>query len=361
MPPTLKVIFSVTLVALSILGSRLPVDSVIIFLISGTAIIPLAHTIAESTETISHRSGPVIGGLLNATFGNAPEMIVALIALRSGLIELVKASIAGTIIANLLLALGLAMVTGGIRYREQFFCRKKARINIAPLNLALVVMFAPAAIRMTSAQCDDSVIMGFSLLAACLLLAFYVLTLVFSLKTHRGLYEMSETETANLGNTGAAVTSETRSSSTAVVTLFIASCLLCLVSESLVGSLQLVIKDRGFNELFTGVFLIPLFGGAVEYLVAMRLARSNNMDLSVAIATGSSLQISMFVAPILVLFGWLWDQPMNFDFHHFELLAAGTAVALTNSISNDGTTNWLEGVLLIMVYAVIGIALYFHP
>jgi Ca2+:H+ antiporter len=353
--------FATLLVILGLFGPFLGVSEVFVFLLSGLAIIPLASIIAASTENISDRSGQVVGGLLNASFGNAPEMIVALIALSEGFDDLVKASIAGTIIANLLLALGLAMVAGGIRFREQTFAPKKARINTASLNLALVVMFAPAAIRLTSDQCDDAAIMGFSIIAAGLLLTFYLLTLVFSLKTHRGLYEMDGDDVDVFQEEDKNSPSKKWEVSRSVIILLLSSVLLCFVSENLVESLKTIIRDNGFSELFTGVFLIPLFGGAVEYLVAMKLARANKMDLSIAIATGSSLQISMFVAPVLVFAGLLFGKPMSFDFHPFELLAAGTAVALTNTISSNDSTNWLEGVLLIMVYAVIGVALYYHP
>ena len=349
------------LVMFGLLSRVLDFDDVVVFCLSGAAIIPLAGVIAASTEEISDHSGQVIGGLLNATFGNAPEMIIALFALNSGLVDLVKASIIGSIIANLLLALGLAMVTGGIKYQEQSFSPKIARINTASLNLALVVMLAPAAIRLTSSHLEDASIKSFSLIAAGLLLTYYLLTLLFSLKTHRGLYEMSGEDAHILAPSAGSKPGTQKNLARSILTLFIASLLLCWVSENLVDSLKVMIHDHGFSESFTGVFLIPLFGGAVEYLVAMKFAQSNKMDLSIAIATGSSLQISMFVAPALVLIGTLWHQPMDFDFHPFELLAATVAVALTNSISNDDTTNWLEGVLLIMVYAVIGIALFYHP
>jgi len=349
------------LVISGLLSRMVGFDDLLIFVLSGLAIIPLAGVIAASTEEVSDHSGQVIGGLLNATFGNAPEMIIALFALNSGLVDLVKASIIGTIIANLLLALGLAMVAGGIRYKEQSFSRKIARINTASLNLALVVMLAPAAIRLTSSHLEEASIRSFSLIAAGLLLTFYLLTLLFSLKTHRGLYEMSGEDGHILTTSSASDQHTKKDLARTILILFVASLLLCWASENLVDSLKVIIHDHGFSESFTGVFLIPLFGGAVEYLVAMKLARANKMDLSIAIATGSSLQISMFVAPALVLIGSVWHQPMDFDFHPFELLSATVAVALTNSISNDDTTHWLEGVLLIMVYAVIGIALYFHP
>jgi Ca2+:H+ antiporter len=352
---------SALIIALAIASPHLFSNPFETFVLCAISIIPLASLIATSTEEISDHVGQFLGGLLNATFGNAPEMIVALIALKSGMIEVVKASIIGTILANLLLALGLAMVAGGLKYQEQRFNRKKARINIAPLNLSLVVMFAPAAIRMTSPGFDGEAIMTFSFFAACLLLAFYLMTLIFSLKTHRGLYETTGDGSHQLMHENESTDTAYKDMARSIGMLIVSSVLLCVVSENLVASLESVIHDRGFGPLFTGVFLIPLFGGFVEFLVAVKLARSDKMDLSIAIATGSSLQISMFVAPILVLAGWFLNQPMNLDFHPFELLAAGTAVALTNSISNDNTTNWLEGMLLIMVYAVIGVAMYLHP
>lgn len=354
------VLFMLVFIPACFAGYWLAWDPLLVFILSGLAIIPLASIIASATEVIADKVGSTLGGLLNATFGNATEMIIALVALSSGLVDLVKASISGTIVANLLLAMGLAIFAGGLRFSEQHFNQRVARINASSLNLALVVMLTPTAIRTTSSTTEPGWLDGFSLVASILLLTYYLLTLLFSIKTHRTLYEtgaISE-HTQQRATTGQG---ESYVLVRPIVSLMIASIILALVSEVLVHSLEETIHELHLTQLFTGVILIPLFGGMVEYLTAIRFARSNKIDLAIAVATGSSQQIAMFVAPLLVIIGRLWGQPMNLEFHPFELVAIAVAVLITNSISNDGRSNWLEGVLLLMVYAVVGTAFYFHP
>ena len=336
-------------------------EPLLVFFIAGLAIVPLAATIASATENIAGTVGPALGGLLNATFGNATEMVIAIVALSGGLVDVVKASISGTIIANLLLALGVGMLLGGLRRPEQEFRSQVARINASSLNLALVVLLTPAAIHYTSPGLDVLRIEHFSLVAATLLLAFYVLSMVFSMKTHRHLYELSlDGSDANEAG-GLTALENNLSLHKQVGKLLVASIVLVFVSEVLVDSLVAAISSLGLTQLFTGVILIPLFGGVVEYIAVITFARKNKMDLAVSVAMGSSLQIALFVAPILVLVGQLMGQPMNLEFQPFELLAIAIAVVITNSISTDGRSNWLEGVLLMVTYAVIAAAFYFHP
>lgn len=329
------------------------------FGLAGLAIVPLAALIAESTEAIAAVAGPSIGGLLNATFGNATEMIIAIVALQAGLVEVVKASITGTIVANLLLALGVAIFLGGLRIKEQRFQPTVARLNASSLNLALVVLLTPTAIDVTSSGLEVSTINQFSAVAALLLLAFYLLTLLFSMKTHRDLYELRATE---LDPEASAPEPHAHGPIWQQVAILL-SCTIVLVfvSEVLVSSLEQVIATVGLTSLFTGVILIPIFGGVVEYITTATFALKNKMDLAVAVAMGSSLQIAMFVAPILVLVGQLMGQPMNLEFNPFEVLAIAIAVLITNSISSDGRSNWLEGALLLTTYAVLGAAFFFHP
>jgi Ca2+:H+ antiporter len=344
----------------------LKLNPILVFVTSGFAIVPLAALIAESTEAIAEVIGPSLGGLLNATFGNATELIIAIVALQSGLVDVVKASITGTIVANLLLALGAAMFLGGLRLKEQHFQPTVARINASSLNLALVVLLSPTAIGLTSRGVKPSTIDHFSIVAALLLLAFYGLTLVFSMGTHKHIYELSDAELSaddlrepkTQSHAGEEHASGVGKS---VGILLICTLVLVFVSDVLVASLEQAIATLGLTDLFTGVILIPLFGGAVEYITAVTFAMKNKMDLAVAVAMGSSLQIAMFVAPILVLVGQLLRQPMNLDFNPFEVLAIAIAVMVTNSISTDGKSNWLEGALLLITYAVVGTAFYFHP
>ncbi len=346
-------------VPISFATEWLHLHPVIVFLTSGLAIIPLAAWIANSTEEIASVVGPSLGGLLNATFGNATEMIISIVALQAGLVEVVKASITGTIVANLLLALGAAITLGGLRFKEQNFQPTIARINASSLNLALVVLLTPTAIDFTSKGLQPGTINNFSAVASVLLLLFYLLTLLFSMKTHKHMYELRATEEDEQS-----IYELHRNKSLLwkqIGILLICTIVLVFVSDVLVASLEEAIKTLGFTSLFTGVILIPLFGGAVEYITAATFAMKNKMDLALAVAMGSSLQITMFVAPILVLVGQLMGQPMNLDFNPFEVLAVAIAVIITNSISTDGNSNWLEGALLLITYTVLGAAFYYHP
>ncbi len=347
-------------VPIAIAAQSLHLPPLVIFITSGIAIIPLAALIANSTEAIATVIGSAWGGLLNATFGNATEMIISIVALRAGLVEVVKASLTGAIIANLLLALGLAIFLGGLRFSEQSFQPAVARINSSSLTLALIVLLTPAAIQFTSTGLPISTINNFSYAAAILLLVYYVLMLFFSMKTHKYIYLQEEVHST----TEKIETEESEEEvnlGLSIGILLICTVVLVFVSDILVESIEKTISTLGLTSLFTGVILIPLFGGIVEYITCVTFAINNKMELAVSVAIGSSLQIALFVAPILVLVGWVIGQPMNLIFNPFELVAVAMAVIITNSISNDGRSNWLEGVLLLITYAVLGIAFYFHP
>lgn len=346
-------------IPLAIAAEHWHLPPVLVFVASGFAIIPLAALMAESTEGIAEVVGPTLGGLLNSTFGNATELIVAIVALRAGLVDVVKASITGTLIANLLLALGLATFLGGLRFKEQSFQPAIARLNASSLNLAVVVLLTPAAIHLTTAKSlEANTLNNFSVVLSILLLVFYGLMLLFSMKTHTYLYQSAEAETEHKAEHHA----QSKSALWRQVTvLLVCTIALVFVSEILVSSLEKAVVTLGLTDLFTGVILIPIFGGAVEYITAVTFAVKNKMDLAVSVAMGSSLQIAMFVAPVLVIAGRIIGQPMNLEFSAFELLAVGIAVLITNSISGDGESNWLEGAMLLVTYAAIGAAFYFHP
>jgi len=344
-------------IPIAMLAEWLHLSPVLVFALSGLAIIPLAARIAHSTESIAEVVGPTLGGLLNSTFGNATELIVSIVALKAGLIDVVKASITGTIIANLLLALGLAMLLGGLRFKEQNFQPAVARINASSLTLALVLLLTPTAIHLTSTGLKDSTINDFSLVLAILLLAFYGMMLLFSIKTHSHIYQIGDAEIGDVVCLERGRSSVWRQ----IVILLLCTIALVFISEILVSSLEKAISTLGLTDLFTGVILIPIFGGAVEYITAVTFAVKNKMDLAVAVAMGSSLQIAMFAAPLLVLVGRVMGQPMNLEFNAFEGLAVAIAVVITNSISSDGKSNWLEGAMLLVTYAAVGAAFYFHP
>lgn len=343
-------------VPISVIAQFLHLNPVVVFITSGLAIIPLAARIANSTEAIATVIGSAFGGLLNATFGNATEMIVSIVALHAGLVDVVKASLTGSIIANLLLALGLATFLGGLRFHEQDFHPTVARINASSLTLAVIVLLTPTAMQVTSKGVPISTINNFSYAAAILLLTFYCLMLVFSMKTHSHMYLLEELESDPTESSQNKV-----NLSLQIGVLLTCTVVLVFVSDILVESLEKAISTLGFTTLFTGVIILPIFGGIVEYISCVTFAAKNKMELAVSVAIGSSLQIAMFVAPVLVLIGWVMGQPMNLEFNLFAVLAVAIAVVITNSISTDGHSNWLEGVLLLMTYAVLGTAFYFHP
>jgi Ca2+:H+ antiporter len=347
-----------------------------VFVTAGIAILPLASWMGLATEEIAVVVGPTLGGLLNATFGNATELIIALIALKAGLIEVVKASITGSIIGNLLLVMGLSMFLGGLRYKEQKFQPVIARVNASLMNLAVIAILLPTAMHYTSRNIQPDQIQRLSSAVAVVLIVVYAFTLLFSMKTHSYLYdvgiaenELPEDIVANLNEVAARNDAEGKKRSSRhrpdlklwAGVLLAATLAVAVESELLVGSLEVATKKLGLTPLFTGVILLPIIGNAAEHATAVTVAMKNKMDLSVSVAVGSSLQIALFVAPALVLAGWFFGQPMNLDFKPFELVAVAVSVLIANSISSDGQSNWLEGLLLLAAYAVLSLAFYFHP
>jgi Ca2+:H+ antiporter len=339
-------------------------DPIIVFVTAGLAIIPLAAWIANFTEAIATVIGPSLGGLLNATFGNATELVVSIVALRAGLVDVVKASLAGSIIANLLIGLGITFLLNGMRFGKRtveidVLRSNVSRINAGSLNLAVMFLLTPAAIQFTSTTLDIDIQHNrLSYVAAILLLLFYGLMLFFSMKTHRYMFELEEDpEPESYSGEG----KEQPRLWVNVGLLLGFTIVLLFVSEALVGSLQASSKILGLHDLFMGVIVLPLFGAAVEYITCGICALKNKVDLAVSVAMGSSLQIALFVSPVLVLAGWFLGQPMNLAFNTFVVVGVGITVVMTNSVSTDGRHNWLEGVLLLMTYIMLGTAFYLHP
>jgi Ca2+:H+ antiporter len=341
----------------------LPVSPLVVFAISGLAIVPLAAWIANSTEEIAVVTGPTVGGLLNATFGNATELIIAIVALRAGLVEIVQASISGSIIANLLLALGLGALLGGLRVPELAFQSGFARINSSSLLLAVTVLLTPTLIVVTSPTLKAGSIRGFSVVTSVLLLGFYAMSILFSVKRSHATAELVAAE-ANGTGYGAIYGEEGHHHNIniplQVGILLVATVGMVFVSEILVGSLEKATKDLGLSELFSGVILIPLFAGVVEYIACVTFAWKNKMDLAFNVAIGSTVQITMFVAPLLVLASSFFSKQMDLQFNIFEVLTVAMTILIMNSIVHDGEMNWLEGLLLLVTYAVLGTAFYFH-
>jgi Ca2+:H+ antiporter len=350
-------------VPISIAAHFLDGEATLVFITAALAIVPLAAFMGTATEEIAVVVGPNLGGLLNATFGNATELILALVALKGGLISVVKATITGSIIGNLLLVMGFAMLLGGLRFKEQEFQPIAARLNASAMNLAVVAILLPTAVDSLSTGIGENSIQQLSVAVAIVLITVYGLSLLFAMKTHSYLYDVGvseldpETETEAIPETP-----HPRPKLWIWVLVLLAVTLgVAIESELLVDSLEEATSALGLTALFTGVILLPIIGNAAEHATAVTVAMKNKMDLSMSVAVGSSLQIALFVAPVLVIAGWLIGQPMDLDFNPFELLAVAVAVLIANSISADGKSNWLEGTLLLATYLVLGLAFYFHP
>lgn len=366
-----KVIFFGLLIfiPLSVTAQVLGWGELVVFITAGLAILPLAGWMGRATEEIAVVLGPSWGGLLNATFGNATELIIALIALNQGLVDVVKASITGSIIGNLLLVMGLSMLLGGLKYKEQTFQPVVARVNASSMNLAVIAMLVPTAIGFSTSGMGDPTIQKLSDSVAVVLIVVYGLTLLFAMKTHSYLYDAGVADIDAEDPSPAAKPSPDSDREADhqpnlklwISVLLGATLLVAIESELLVDALEVATEQLGLTELFTGVILLPIIGNAAEHATAVTVALKDKMDLSVSVSVGSSLQIALFVAPVLVLAGWALGQPMDLDFNPFELVAVVVAVLIANSISGDGRSNWLEGVLLLAAYAVLGLAFYFHP
>ncbi len=351
--------FAWALVLLLFIPASLVVDLVYgpgvpVFAAAGLAIVPLAWFMGLATEEIGKHAGPGIGGLLNATFGNATELIIALFALAGGLQDVVKASLSGSIIGNLLLVLGLSMLAGGLRHKSQSFSREASGIHTTMLLVAVIGLVMPAlyvfSARATGAV-NTLVLDEMSLGIAAILFAAYVFGLLFSLRTHRDIFNpVSERDEKPRW-----------SLRTALLVLLVSTVLVAGESELLVGSLEAARASLGLTNLFLGVVVVAIVGNAAEHGSAVLMAVRNKMDLSIAVAMTSTTQIALFVAPVLVFASLFTAQVMTLDFEVFELVSVALATAVLASVVSDGRSNWYEGVLLVMVYAVIGVAFYFHP
>ncbi len=332
----------------------------VVFAASALGIVPTAALMGRATEELAARSGPGIGGLLNVTFGNAPELIIALFALGRGLQEVVKASIVGSIIGNLLLVLGAAMLAGGIGRVKQTFSRTGASVQTSMLLLAAVALLMPAIFELVEgkglpgpgSEIVDygSTVEQLSLAVAVVLIATYVLGLVFSLRTHRDLFNPEYVDDDSWG----------WSARSAVIVLAIAGVLVAVMSEVLVGSIKEASEAAGLSQFFIGAIVVAIVGNAAEHWVAVLVARKDKMDLSVNIAIGSGAQVALFVAPVLVLASYfLGPHPLALVFNGFELGGLLLAVLIANFVTQDGESTWFEGVQLLAVYLVLGLAFYF--
>ncbi len=338
-------------------------NPVLIFGAAALAVIPCAAVMGEATEAIAAKTGPGIGGLLNVTFGNAPELIIAFFALLEGLQEVVKASIVGSIIGNVLLVMGAAFLVGGLPRDKQTFSQTAAHAQSAMLTLALAALIFPAIFQLIHGGGlpgvgEDRVNFGseleqLSFGVAIVLLVTYVAGLVFSLKTHRAVFNPFEEEAED-------EESHHWSIKKAGVFLALSALAVGVMSEILVGSISEAADEIGLSQFFVGVFVVAIVGNAAEHWVAVLVAAKDKMDLAVNIAIGSSAQIALFVAPILVLASFVvGPNPMALVFNGYELGGLLFAVLIANLVTQDGESNWFEGVQLLALYAVLGLVFYF--
>ncbi len=333
----------------------LHVSPLLIFVASALAIAPLASILGESTGVLAAYSGPAAGGILSATMGNATEMIIAFFALHAGHINVVKASLSGSIIGNLLLVLGLSLVIGGARHSVQRFSRGTSAMNSTMLMIAVAALVMPAVFNLTlfgTLEHRDVNLEHLSLWTSSVLILLYLLNLLFVFRTHRDRFQAKSHQEEGMPQT---------SRGQALVSLALATVLIAIMSEVLVDQIAPVTKALGMTELFVGVIVVALVGNAAENSTAIIMARRNKLDLSMAIATGASTQIALFVAPVLVFLSFALGHPMTLVFNGFEIAAIVLSVVIVEMISSDGETNWFEGAQLLAVYAIVAVAFYFVP
>lgn len=342
--------YLLVLVPLTIAGELIHLNEVLIFAISVVSIVPLAKLIGDATEELSAHTSPRIGGLLNATLGNAAELIITIVAIRAGLIDLVKASITGSILGNLLLIMGASLFVGGLKNGGQKFNRTSAGLAASQMTLAVIALAIPTLFA-RQIEPNHHAVELLSESVAVVMLSIYVLSLIF---TFRSPAASTAPEKEH---------HETRwSLQESILVLAIATVFIAWLSEILVGVVEPTVETLGLSEFFIGIIIIPLVGNAAEHIVAVTVAMKDQMELSVSISLGSSMQIALFVAPVLV-FVSLFVGPESLDliFHPFELAALGAATLIASLIALDGESNWMEGAQLLGVYLIIAIAFFFLP
>jgi Ca2+:H+ antiporter len=338
-------------------------EATIIFGAAAAGVVPTAALMGRATEELAHRSGPGIGGLLNVTFGNAPELIIAFFALNAGLQEVVKASIIGSILGNILLVMGAAMLVGGLKRPFQTFNPTAAAVQSSMLLLAAVALVMPTIFQLVAGGGlprvgEERVNFGsdlerMSLIVAFILLGSYVAGLFFSLRSHRSLFNPTAEAEEHMEG-------EPWSIRTSVIVLAIAGVAVGIMSEILVGSIAEASQAIGLSEFFVGLIVVAIVGNAAEHWVAIYFAARDKMDLAVNIAIGSSAQIALFAAPMLVLISFfVGPNPMALVFNGFELGAVFLAILIANHVTHDGESTWYEGVQLLAVYAVLGVVFFY--
>jgi Ca2+:H+ antiporter len=348
----MKILYALLVfVPIAIIARLAGASPIAIFILSALAIIPLSGVLGAATEAVAEHTSPAVGGVLSATMGNLAELIIAGVALRAGLIDLVKASITGSILGNLLLVLGIALFAGGLKYKVQKFNPNLAAASSTVLLIAVFGLVVPTLFHALHPDPARVATVRMSHYVAPLLMAGYVAWLVFSLWTHSSSFDSEGGQPVTVGPKW--------SSKKAVIILLAAAIAIGVVAEVLVSATEQAVKVLGLSEFFVGLILIPIIGNAAENSSAIIMAMRNRMDLALNIAVGSSIQVALLIAPLLVLLGMVFHQPMDLAFTTMEVASIGLAVLVTSSVIRDAETNWLEGVLLLLAYSVLGVAFFF--
>ncbi len=336
------------LVPVSIVLAIVHADAQVVFVVSALSLIPLAGFLGRATEETALYTGPRLGGLLNATFGNAAELIITIVALRAGLTTTVKATLAGSILGNMLFVLGASILLGGLKFGTQTFDRTDASAACTMLALAVISLLIPSFFHRGTAPLTTSRLEGLSLAVAIVLFVIYILYLIFSFRRGPGgAGESLEEDTPNWSRTFA------------LAVLFGTTLAVVVMSELLVHAIEPTVHAWGVSEFFVGIIIIPIVGNIAEHIVAVQVATENKMDLSLSISLGSSLQIALFVAPVLVFVAAAMGQPLTLEFNVYELFALGGAVVIAVLVTMDGESHWLEGAQLLALYLMLCVAFFF--
>lgn len=326
---------------------------IVIFLLSAAAIVPLSGILGTATEELAGHTGSTVGGLINATLGNFAELVIAALALNAGLIDLVKASITGSILGNLLLVLGAAQLAGGLKYKIQNMNRNLTGMSSTLLVVAVLGLVTPAVFHAVHPDPLRRATVNMSIWVAGLLIFAYALSLVFSMISHRSMFSEG-------GDVAHHEAPPHWSMKKAIIVLVATAATIGVLSEFLVGSTEEAVKSLGLSQIFVGLILIPIIGNAAEHSSAVLMAMKNRMDLAVSISVGSAIQVALLIGPLLVLLGWVLGKPMDLAFTMMEVVSVAVAVGIASSVMQDSESNWLEGAFLLVAYAVIGVAFYFY-
>lgn len=340
-------------VPIAVAAELMHASPIAIFALSAAAIVPLSGILGKATEELAGHTGSTVGGLINATLGNFAELVIAALALNAGLIDLVKASITGSILGNLLLVLGASQLAGGLKYKSQSMNRNLTGMSSTLLVVAVLGLVMPAVFFAAHPDPLRRATVNMSIWVAGLLILGYALSLVFSMISHRSIFSEG-------GDVAHHETPPHWSLRKAVIVLVAAAATIGVLSEFLVGSTEEAVASLGLSQIFVGLILIPIIGNAAEHSSAVLMAMKNRMDLAISISVGSAIQVALLIGPILVLLGWALGKPMDLAFTVMEVASVAVAVAIASSVMQDSESNWLEGSFLLVAYAVIGVAFYFY-